>query len=116
MKLLTAGKRPASVWHNGAVDRVDVHDAWYVRHARKILANMARVHPDRGRLRPQSRDERGRFALEGRAVNVRYPYERTGFTFARFAAELFHFKKTAGKWYEERGLKPPRIPLGRLGD
>lgn len=94
MQLITAGERPASVWFNGYELRIDVHDAFYIRTCRHLLALMASTHPDRGENKNHKR--------------------LTGHTFLKAGTSLRSFRATESVWYGKRGLKPPRTPVGAL--
>jgi hypothetical protein len=91
MLLITAGVRPASIWHRGAEIMIYVHDEWYIQRCRYLLAEMKATHPDRG--------------------TNRWGRQLTGQTFISRHRTLLRFKKDQAVWYKEFRLNPPKVSI-----
>lgn len=89
MKLITAGKRPASVYHKGGEVHVHIHDAWYQTRCEKWTVIIRRTHTDR---------------LRNRFGNV-----LKGKTCRRAIDALRTFQKLQRSWYTRLGLEAPKV-------
>jgi len=98
MLLITAGQRPASVYHRGGEVRIDIHDAMFTRTNGQFLADLQAMHPDT----MIQHNHRRRYAFHGSRK------EWTGYGFASVMRTYKAWLAKEKKWYAVFGLLPPK--------